>query len=176
VLGRYLDFKIERGSLDTMYAYARSSLLAYARWMASHEYPYLDRPEELEYPTETWAAQEMWKSDVFGFAARHAEGAERAVFLERSEFFFDRSVDTLSRLATRTLTRPVVLLLGRGFLHSYLQHHAEVTMPAPNGASDDIGPPGTFVPQKMRAKQRLVGLAIVTAALWAAAAVTLLNR
>src|SRR6185295_9991352 len=121
--GRYLDYKIERGSLDAMYAYARNCLLAYASWMAAHEYPYLDRPEELEYPTETWAAQEMWKSDVFGFAARHAEGEERDWFLERSGFFFKQSVDTLSRLATGTLTRPVVLLLGRGFLYPYLLHH-----------------------------------------------------
>ncbi|MEP7304803.1 MAG: hypothetical protein ABJA98_04725 [Acidobacteriota bacterium] len=174
MLGRYLDFKIECGSLDAMYAYARSSLLAYARWMAIHEYPYLDRPEELEYPTETWAAQELWKSDVFGFAARHADEAERAVFLERSGFFFDRSVDTLSRLATRTLTRPVALLLGRGFLYPYLQHHAETPTPAPNGSFTDIGYPGTFVPQKVRAKQRLIGLAIVTAVL-VAATVALLN-
>jgi len=164
VLGRYLDFKIERGNLDAMYAYARSSLVAYARWMAIHEYPYLDRPEELEYPTETWAAQEMWKSDVFGFAARHTADAERAVFLERSGFFLDRSVDTLSRLATRTLTRPVVLLLGRGFLYPYLQHHAESMAPAPNGSFTNLGAPETFVPQKLRAKRRLVGLAVVSAA------------
>ena len=33
-----------------MYAYARASLLHYARWMADHEVPYLSRPERLEYP------------------------------------------------------------------------------------------------------------------------------
>ena len=49
-LGRYLDYKAERGELDRMYAYARASLLHYARWMADHEYPYLEKPEILEYP------------------------------------------------------------------------------------------------------------------------------
>jgi hypothetical protein len=174
-LGRYLDFTIERGNLDAMYAYARSSLLAYARWMESHEYPYLDRPEELEYPTETWAAQELWKSDVFGFAARHATGEERVRFLERSEFFFNQSVATLSQSATRTLTRPLVLLMGRGFLHPYLRRHPESTAPAPSVAPEEIGAPKRFVPQKARAKQRLVGLAILVSVFLIAAIVACLT-
>ena len=58
-LGRYLDYKAERGELDQMYAYARACLLHYANWMVDSEYPYLEKPEILEYPTETWAAQDM---------------------------------------------------------------------------------------------------------------------
>jgi hypothetical protein len=174
-LGRYLDFKSESGSLDGMYTYARSSLLAYARWMAAHEYPYLERPEELEYPTETWVAQEMWKSDVFGFASRHADGDERARFIERSSFFFRQSVDTLSRMATRTLTRPVVLLMGRGFLHPFLQAHPDSTAPAPADGFAAFAPPVTFVPQKVRAKKRLVGLVIFATVLLAAAIAALLT-
>ena len=96
-LGRYLDYKAELGQLDRMYAYARASLLHYARWMAEHEYPYLDKPEILEYPTETWAAQDMRKSEVFKYAALHAEGEERARFLERADFFFRYAVTKLCR-------------------------------------------------------------------------------
>ena len=43
-LGKYLDCKIELGELDAMYAYGRDVLLHFARWMASHERPYLSRP------------------------------------------------------------------------------------------------------------------------------------
>src|SRR5258708_37731702 len=107
-LGRYLDDKAERDQRDQMYAYARASLLHYARWMADHEYPYLDKPEILEYPTETWAAQDMRKSEVFKYAALHAKGGERARFLERAEFFFRDSTSRLSGMKTRTLCRPVV--------------------------------------------------------------------
>jgi hypothetical protein len=67
-LGKYLDFKTERGELDEMYAYARATLLHYARWMAANEHPYLDKPQILEFPTETWAAQELWKSDASGLS------------------------------------------------------------------------------------------------------------
>src|SRR5262249_25230858 len=109
VVGRYLDDKIERGELDQHYAYARASLLHYARWMAANEIPYLDRPERLKMPTETWTAQDMRKSDVFYYAAKHAAGPERERFLERAQFFFRYSVTKLSEMKTRTLARPVVV-------------------------------------------------------------------
>ena len=73
-LGCYLDYKAERGEIDSMYAYSRANLLHYARWMADHEYPYLEKPEILEYPTETWAAQDMRKSEIFKYATKHATG------------------------------------------------------------------------------------------------------
>src|SRR5205085_6117056 len=114
-LGKYLDYKIDLGAIDEMYAYARAALLHYAAWMADHEYPYLDRPDILEFPTETCAAQDMRKSDVFAFAAKHSTGAERARFFERGDFFYRSSVSTLARMPTRTLARPTILMLTNGF-------------------------------------------------------------
>jgi hypothetical protein len=175
-LGRYLDYKAERGELDQRYAYARASLLHYARWMAEHEYPYLDKPEILEYPTETWPAQDMRKSEIFKYAAKHAVGVERARFLERSEFFFRYSTTTLAGMKTRTLARPVVLLLSYGFMHAYFQQHPEEQAPPPAQERYDFGEPEVFVPQKVRALKRfkalaaagvLIGLAgLATAAVW----------
>src|SRR5262249_16248974 len=82
-LGGYREIKSEGAEMDVMYAYARESLLAYARWMGDHESPYLTRPERLEFPTETWSAQDIRKSDVFEFAAKHSSGRERERFRER---------------------------------------------------------------------------------------------
>ncbi|MGH7171127.1 MAG: hypothetical protein ACRELF_00160 [Gemmataceae bacterium] len=155
-LGRYLDYKAELGELDFLYAYARASLLHYARWMAEHEYPYLDKPEKLEYPTETWAAQDMRKSEVFNYAAKHASGEERGRFLERAEFFFRSSTNTLTGMKTRTLARPVVLLLSFGFSQAYFQQHPDATAPPPVREHGDFGTPEVFVPQKVRAKKRAV--------------------
>ena len=128
-LGRYLDYKAELGQLDFMAAYARASLLHYARWMAEHEYPYLEKPEILEYPTETWAAQDMRKSEIFDYAARHTTGAERQRFRERAEFFFRSSTTALSEMPTRTLCRPVVLLLSYGFQRAYFHRHPDEGAP-----------------------------------------------
>jgi hypothetical protein len=158
-LGKYLDAKAERGDLDFMYAYGRAALLHYARWMAEHEYPYLDKPEILEYPTETWPAQDMRKSEVFKYAARHATGAERERFLERSEFFFRYVTRTLSGMKTRTLCRPVVLLLSYGLMHGYFQRHPETLAPTPPAAGYNWGSPEVFVPQKVRALRRFKMLA-----------------
>jgi hypothetical protein len=147
-LGRYLDYKADRGERDFMYAYARASLIQYARWMAENEYPYLEKPEILEYPTETWAAQDMRKSQIFKYAAKHASGADRVCFLERSEFFFQYSVQTLASMPTRTLARPVVLLLSNGFMHAWFQKNPDVLAPPPDQETLDYGVPEEFVPQK----------------------------
>jgi hypothetical protein len=155
ILGKYLDIKTERGQLDSMYAYAQASLLHYAEWMAENEVPYLTTPEKLEYPTETWSAQDMQKSDVFKFAAKYAPQIWRERFLERSEHFFRSSLNELLSSETRTLTRPVVLMMTHGYMHAYFQHHAGVSAPEIDHASD-FGPPEDFLPQRTRALRKLV--------------------
>jgi hypothetical protein len=153
-LGRYLNFKIERGQLDKTYAYAQASLLHYACWMADHEVPYLSRPDILEYPTETWSAQDMRKSDVFAFAATHARGGVRERFLERSASFFRSSIGELASAKTRTLTRPVVLLMSHGYMQAYFQLHPEEA--APQADSDqNFGRPERFLSQRARVEKTM---------------------
>jgi hypothetical protein len=166
-LGKYLDHG------GPMEAYARESLLAYARWMAAHERPTLSHPEILEYPTETWAAQDMRKCEVFDWAARWAAGEEeRERFRERAGFFFDYVTRALAGMETRTLARPVILLLSYGWRRGTL---AASPGPAAAGAPD-FGAPAAFVPQKARAKKRLVGLAAAAFATILAAAIYLAAR
>ena len=160
-LGTYLDDKAELGEQDAAYAYGREALLHYVRWMAEHEYPYLDRPERLEYPTETWAAQDMRKREVFTLAAEHATGPERERFINRAAFFFDYSLSTLLATDARTLTRPLVLLLSNGFRHAAPQ--ARLEPPPASPALEFQGMPTAFRPQKAIAKQRLAWASAVAA-------------
>src|SRR5204862_2070801 len=118
-----------------MYAYSRESLLAYARWMVGHEAPYLDTPERLEFPNETWVAQEVRKSEALDFAARHASGSERQRFLEKATYFWQYAHDTLWKMRTRVFTRPVVLMLGHGLLRAHMDRHREACAPAPETAT-----------------------------------------
>lgn len=155
-LARYLDYKAERDELDDTYAYARASLLRYARWMLQREYPFLDKPQILEYPTETWAAQDMRKAEIFLLASRHAPEAEREAFLERGRFFFEYSTSALKRMPTRGCTRPVVLLLSHGFMYGYFLARRADRAPEPRAEVHEFGaPPPRFVPQKTRALERL---------------------
>jgi hypothetical protein len=153
-LGKYLDCKAEMGQLDFMYDYAHSSLLRYARWMADYEYPYLDKPERLEYPTETWAAQDMRKSEIFKFATLHAKPDDRKLYLQQSERFFEASTQQLAQLPTRTLCRPVVLLLSFGWMHNWMRMNPDARKPGPARPTTNFGPIVEFVPQKIVAKKR----------------------
>src|SRR5262249_16704714 len=163
-LGKYLQHKIVLGPLDGAYAYGRASLLHYARWMADHEYPYLQKPEILEYPTETWAAQDMRKSEVFWYAWLHAPDEQRERFRERARFFFDYSVRTLEGMPTRRLCRPVALRLPPGFGRGWFGRTPGAGAPAPDAPPADFGRPATFEPQKARALRRFKRLAALGAA------------
>ena len=163
-LAAYLDWKAQLAQFDRMYAYAKETLLHYARWMARHEYPYLDKPELLEFPTESWAAHEMRKSDVFTHAARHADEHDRPLFVERAEFFWRNSVTTLHSFPTRALCRPIVVLLSSGLMYPWLERHPEDS--APRGTTvDDFGSFETFVPQKAIALRRIKRLMVAAAVL-----------
>jgi hypothetical protein len=164
-LGNYLDFKTELGERDRMYAWARASLLHYARWMADHEYPYLDKPEILEFPTETWAAQDIRKSDVFHYAERYAATEEdRRRFRERAAFFFRSSVDALRAAPTRALARPVIVLLTSGRLHAWFERHRDqLHAEVPVELHDFGAPPAGFEPQKTRAFRRAKLLIVLAA-------------
>lgn len=164
-LGKYLDVLEERGGVDVDFAYARAALLAYARWMASHERPILDVPETLEFPTETWAAQDVRKSDVFLFAALHTDGDERERFLERARFFFDHSLNALDGFATKSCTRSVILLMHYGMMKFWFDENPRASR-ARGPASTDFGRPGSFVPQKTRALAKLKRLAAFGAAVF----------
>ena len=161
-LGKYLYYKDSLGEMDATYAYARATLVHYAMWMVEHEYPYLDRPDILEYPTETWAAQDLRKADVFVYAAAHLTGALRERCLSRAREFVDRSFATLMSAQSRELARPLVLLLSHGFMHV-----GRSGIAARRSAGDDIAVPqkARFVPQRARAKWRLAAAAGVIAAL-----------
>jgi hypothetical protein len=176
-IGKYLDYKIDIGQLDGMYAYGQAVLLHFARWMNDHERPYLDQRDKLEYPTETWPAQDMRKCEVFQYAYRHATGAERERFRERAAFYFKHSTETLGSMATRTYCRPVVLMMSYGWSHAWFKRNPNATAPA--ASADDFGEPATFIPQKViairRFKRLMVAGAIVGATALAALIVELIR-
>jgi len=117
-LGKYLDVKKDSGHIDLYFWYARSAILKYAVWMLDNEYPYLQKPEILEFPNETWAAQDIRKSDILAHAAMYGPQPLRQRLLEKSRFFFEGCIDQLRDFeTTRELTRPVVILMTNGMVH-----------------------------------------------------------
>lgn len=163
-LADYLDFKAEAGALDTMHAYARASLVRYAHWMLDHEVPYFDRREELEYPTEAWAGQELRKGNVLRLAARHAEGPAAEALARKGDELIARAWSDLNSFETRTSARALALALNEGTHAVAMYRKAVEPAPASNiDADHDFGRPSGFVPQKqrilapLRAARRLIG-------------------
>lgn len=163
-LGKYLHYKQGLGELDSMYTYTCASLLHYVRWMAEHEYPYLEKPEILEYPTETWAAQDMRKCEIFNLASLYADKGDASLYREKADYFFRYSTSKLLSMPTRTLCRPVVLMLHYGYAHAWFKQHPDArSLPGP--ITTDFGKPTHFVPQKdiaiKRAKMIIVGSGVL---------------
>ncbi|GAK59417.1 hypothetical protein GobsU_32934 [Candidatus Vecturithrix granuli] len=146
ILGRYLDLKAEINELDYLYCYAKKSLLHYAQWMRDHEVCTSTVFDTVEYPTETWPAHDLRKSNVFKFAAKYSEAPLRKKFLQKSEFFFEKPLQDLFSFETRTLTRPLIILMTNTTMHSYFQQHPEEKAPNTQ-CSYGFGKPQQFKPQ-----------------------------
>jgi hypothetical protein len=170
VLGKYLEYRAVRGLFDFHYDYARESLLTYATWMLDHEKPYLDRAEQLQFPNETWVAQDIRKAAVFEFAAAHSDEPDRGRFLVKANFFFDYAIETLAATPTSVLTRPMVLLLSYNVQRPSLSP-ATTPKPRQRQSTTDFGPRAKFAPYKARIIYRAAvvaaGATTVITGLWA---------
>lgn len=114
---KYLDKKSELNQYDESFQHARLSLLHYASWMAENEYPYLDKPEILEYPNETWSAQDLRKSVIFYQAARYtSDKSQQDLFVQKSRFFYGYAENELKKHESSKYTRPVALILQNGWV------------------------------------------------------------
>ncbi|HEY1378075.1 MAG TPA: hypothetical protein VGF55_14840 [Gemmataceae bacterium] len=153
-LARYLALKAEAGELGFMYAYARASLLHYAAWMVDHERPYLDHRERLEFPTETWPAQEFRKANVLRLAAAHADEPLRSRLLKRGGELADRAWHDLLGFPSRHVARAVAILMTEGTRDQFYRRCPARPFPRPD-VTPNFGRPETFVPQKRRVKALL---------------------
>jgi hypothetical protein len=147
VLGRFLDLYREYGEPDARYAYARASLLRYAAWMAEHEEPYFAHPEKLEYPTETWAAQEYRKANVLRLAAAQADEPLGGRLLGRADELADRAWDDLHRCSPAATARARAILFVEGMRDRYF-HLRGVRVALASTAVTAFGQPACFVLQR----------------------------
>lgn len=150
-LARYLRVKAEASDCDGMYAYARASLLHYAEWMADNEIPYFDQRQRMEFPTETWAAQDFRKANVLRLAAAHSAEPARRRFLERATLLADRAWTDLMSFDSRHVARAVAIMMTEGTRDQFFRRYEPGRALKPLG-DPDFGIPEQFSPQKLRIK------------------------
>jgi hypothetical protein len=153
-LEKYILCKDSAGQIDAQHAYAQSCLLHYGRWMLGHERPYFDRAEELEYPTEAWAAQEFRKANALRLAARHAEPSLAERMLNRGDELAERAWRDLLEFETRTTARAMAVVLVEGLRDAQLRCRNISTSEAPEPLVS-LPPHRPFLPQRERIKQQL---------------------
>lgn len=119
----YLLVKNNYDIQDHNYRYAKNVLNHYAKWMLKNEQTYLSRSSQLEFPNETWAAQDIRKSMVFFACAYFTDSKElRFELLKKAEEFFQNGFKDLSSFGIHQfLTRPLVIALGNGLQREYIK-------------------------------------------------------
>jgi hypothetical protein len=102
----------------------------------------------------------MRKSNVFDFAAKHADEPLHTALRQKADFFFQACIGDLRSFDTCTLTRPLVILIANAFRHTYFQVHPDECAPRPDQPYD-YGKPQEFTPhlaELYQAKEWLSGL------------------
>jgi hypothetical protein len=78
--------------------------------MLENETPYLDKPEILEYPNSTWAAQDLRKACIFNAAAKYNKDKANE-YLSKAAFFYHYTNQQLKEDETNSYTRILSLLM-----------------------------------------------------------------
>jgi len=110
-VARYLHLKEQMQEQDAAYGHAKQSFLHYARWMARNETLVLDNAHRLEYPNETWPAQDLRKSCVLYLAAIRAPAPEAKLFRSKAADLCEGALGQLKGFPTWHLARPQTLVL-----------------------------------------------------------------
>lgn len=119
-IARFLHTKETLEQFDQAFYYARDCLLHYVSWMKDHEQPYLSAPEKLEYPNDTWAAQDIRKACLFAAASYFTpmdnsllnDGqASKEALIAKAEFFYEYVASTLNQSSEKSFSRIIAILM-----------------------------------------------------------------
>jgi len=155
-LGRYLLTKRDAELFDGMYSYARDVMKTYGRWMAVHERRTLDHPEQLQYPTEAWAAQDFRKANVLRIAASCEDDCLQAQLMraKANQINDGAWADFAAFGAASATARCLSIVLTEG--HRDVFHRSqEPDLIPPCSEKWEAGPWSMFVPQKLRVRKLL---------------------
>jgi hypothetical protein len=114
----FLELKKEILQFDKMYYYTVDVIKNYFHWMNKNENLYLENADQLEYPNETWAAQDIRKGIIFYLSAQYLDEKNRVESLDKAKYFFKESLKVLNNFSTKVYTRPIAILLVNWFVYN----------------------------------------------------------
>jgi len=116
---RFMNAKEVIKQRDESYKYAIQVLLKFADWMAKHERPYLTKPEILEFPNETWTAQDLRKANILFIAATYVD--ENQHYLAKANEIRHYVIKELSQYDNSDYCRILCLLLQNEGVMNFTQ-------------------------------------------------------
>ena len=124
-VARYLHNKEKLEQFDQSFDYARALLLHFADWMTEHEQPYLTKPEILEYPNHTWAAQDIRKANVLYLAGYYADSSEQQTkFWQKADSLYQYVGCELGQEETHYFTRILSILMQNHGIKTYTKNNS----------------------------------------------------
>lgn len=116
-LCRFITVKERLSQNDADYSYAVKSLCHYVHWMIENEYVYLEKPNILEFPNDTWTGQDLRKLCVMNFAKAYFPSNEALVskITELTRGIYER----LSKSTEAETTRVLCLMMQNAHYDVY---------------------------------------------------------
>lgn len=130
---KYLHLKISMNEIDDTCIYAKDSLLHYVDWMLNNESPFLENPDDLEYPNHTWTAQDLRKAYLFYVASLYSED-NRNAYIDAAHHYVRYVADTLKDEETRHYARILILLMQNDIHESGLNYESSAALRNPANA------------------------------------------
>jgi hypothetical protein len=119
-LSRFIQMKLSEDQTDSGFHYALGALRTYILWIRDFEQPFLKRADELEFPNDTWVAQDFRKAALLFQAT--------AFFPDTASSLYDSAVRWLSEVAQslahsteQNYTRILVILMQNVGPHTFKQ-------------------------------------------------------
>ena len=153
---RYILLKEQLSQNDASYAQAVCTLKHYALWMARHEYAYLDQPEKLEFPNQTWSGQDLRKLCVLAFAANYLTAEQQELVANKLAELKPVIEQRLMASVESQTTRVLCLMMQNIHIDAY------ANLPSPMALKANYSPHKalTTPPLRKRIWQALRGLSL----------------
>ncbi len=139
--------------------FIRTSLVRYGCWMQENEKPYLENPELLEFPTETWPAQDLRKGTTLMMISAYLESDERDLMYTAGKRLYEDAWSLLLQFPSRSCTRPAAIVLQqvsiRAFANAVYERTAQWAQPPSCAAPTRWPDRPTFRTQKQNIKSNL---------------------
>lgn len=103
------------------YGFSLAGLMHYASWMADHERPAMTEPEHLDFPNETWDAQEIRKAYILFYAASCIQDqSEQSRFKAAAQRFYTHVLEVIGGSDCGHYSRILAILMQNHGLYGYV--------------------------------------------------------